>query len=412
MALEAIILRADGALAETEHVRRMAFEQVFSEAGFEWAFSREAFAQSQKLGSVRARMAHFVHQALKGKPETPDLSPLIDAMHRRGCKLFSELLLQDKIEPRSGVRELVTAARQEGLRLAATALMNAADTEQLLRKTLGLWAPSTFATIAVQPVPDQDSDTIHAVLYDAVKAEMAIEPHHCLVIEATVAGARAASAAGFAVVMTRSAFCADGGEGAAGRVFEDLPSLMSLCDQDAVEVATDDDRAHLIATLQRLHAANFSAVSNFDGSEAMRVSDILKAKGSEVKVIDPGATIAAFADRLKGERVGAMVVQDTAGTVRGIISERDLARGLSEFGADLPRIRVADLMTRSVVTCQPEDSVAAVAKVMTVRRIRHLPVVVDNALVGVISIGDVLKHRLDEVQLEANVLREFALARK
>jgi CBS domain-containing protein len=69
-------------------------------------------------------------------------------------------------------------------------------------------------------------------------------------------------------------------------------------------------------------------------------------------------------------------------------------------------------MTKAVVTCAPGDSVAAVAKVMTHRRIRHLPVVVDGVLAGVISIGDVLKHRLDEVQLEANVLRDYAMARK
>ena len=73
---------------------------------------------------------------------------------------------------------------------------------------------------------------------------------------------------------------------------------------------------------------------------------------------------------------------------------------------------VAALMTQTVITCAPEDTVAAVAKVMTHRRIRHVPVVVGGKLVGLISIGDVLKYRLDEVQLEANVLRDFALARK
>ena len=75
-------------------------------------------------------------------------------------------------------------------------------------------------------------------------------------------------------------------------------------------------------------------------------------------------------------------------------------------------MRVADIMTRSVVTCAPEDRVAIVANVMTQRRIRHLPVVVNGAVVGLISIGDVLKHRLDEVQLEADVLRDVARARR
>ena len=75
-------------------------------------------------------------------------------------------------------------------------------------------------------------------------------------------------------------------------------------------------------------------------------------------------------------------------------------------------MRVSQLMTRTVVTCAPDDSVAAVANVMTQRRIRHVPVVVDGAVVGLISIGDVLKHRLDEVQLEADVLRDVARSRR
>ena len=144
----------------------------------------------------------------------------------------------------------------------------------------------------------------------------------------------------------------------------------------------------------------------------MRVSDILKTKGSAVKTVESTATIKAFAHGLRTEAVGAMVVKDAKGAVEGIISERDLARGLAEYGSDLPGMAVSELMTKAVVTCAPEDSVATVAKVMTLRRIRHLPVVVDGKLVGLISIGDVLKHRLDEVQLEANVLRDYAIARK
>ncbi len=107
-----------------------------------------------------------------------------------------------------------------------------------------------------------------------------------------------------------------------------------------------------------------------------------------------------------------MVVKNADGGVKGIISERDLARGLAQYGNDLPSLPVSALMTETVVTCAPEDTVATVAKVMTQRRIRHLPVVVGGKLVGLVSIGDVLKHRLDEVQLEANVLRDFAIARK
>jgi CBS domain-containing protein len=128
--------------------------------------------------------------------------------------------------------------------------------------------------------------------------------------------------------------------------------------------------------------------------------------------IEPDATIRAFADKLKVAGVGAMLVTDQKGALCGIISERDLARGVADFGPNLSSMHVSDMMTQSVVSCRPEDSVASAAKIMTQRRIRHLPVVVDGLLVGLVSIGDVLKYRLDEVQLEANVLRDVALARK
>ena len=144
----------------------------------------------------------------------------------------------------------------------------------------------------------------------------------------------------------------------------------------------------------------------------MRVSDILKTKGSAVKTIEANATMRALAHSLRTEAIGAMLVLDSSGGLQGIIAERDLARGIDEFGTDLPSMRVSQLMTRSVVTCAPDDSVAAVANVMTQRRIRHVPVVVNGAVVGLISIGDVLKHRLDEVQLEASVLRDVARSRR
>ena len=144
----------------------------------------------------------------------------------------------------------------------------------------------------------------------------------------------------------------------------------------------------------------------------MRVADILKAKGSAVMTIPANATLRQLAHSLHTEAIGALVVVDDKGAIRGIISERDLARGIAEFGASLPAMTVSELMTREVVTCTPDDSLAAVAKVMTQRRIRHLPVVVNGALTGLISIGDVLKYRIDEVQLEANVLRDFAISRK
>ncbi len=142
----------------------------------------------------------------------------------------------------------------------------------------------------------------------------------------------------------------------------------------------------------------------------MKVSEILKTKGGKVMSVPPGDTIDLLSHRLRAARVGAMIVSQDGEAVDGIISERDIAFGLAEYGTGLMSMLVSDLMTTTVVTCSPEDNISDVAKTMTQRRIRHLPVQVGAKLVGIISVGDVVKHRLDELQLEANVLRDFAVA--
>lgn len=144
----------------------------------------------------------------------------------------------------------------------------------------------------------------------------------------------------------------------------------------------------------------------------MNVADILKAKGASVKSVYPCATALDLARYLKAEGIGAMIVSNDGSSIAGIISERDLAYGLAKHGGQLPHITVAELMTTAVITCAPTDSVGQVAKVMSQRRIRHLPVKDGDRLVGIVTIGDVLKSRLDEMQLEANVLRDYAIARR
>lgn len=143
----------------------------------------------------------------------------------------------------------------------------------------------------------------------------------------------------------------------------------------------------------------------------MRVSDILREKGAEVKTVRSDDTALCLSKRLKGDRVGAMVVSDDGSSLDGIISERDIAYGLAAHGSNLYAVPVSQLMTKTVVTCSPNDTVAQVMEVMTRRRIRHLPVTDGNRLIGLVSIGDVLKHRVGEIQMEANVLRDYAIAR-
>jgi CBS domain-containing protein len=143
----------------------------------------------------------------------------------------------------------------------------------------------------------------------------------------------------------------------------------------------------------------------------MHVADILKEKGNHVATIRPDSSIRSAAQKLKIERVGALVVSENGTSVDGILSERDIAYGLAEHGGTMLEHIVSDLMTRGVVHCVPQDTIAHIAKVMTQRRIRHLPVMEGHTLIGIVSIGDVVRHRLDELELEANVLRDYATVR-
>ncbi len=142
----------------------------------------------------------------------------------------------------------------------------------------------------------------------------------------------------------------------------------------------------------------------------MLVSDILRSKGSSVKMVQSYDSAISCARRLKAEHVGALVVSDDGRSLDGMISERDIAYGLATFGGELHNITVRDLMTRAVVTCTPHDTILNAMGVMTRRRVRHLPVMDGDKLVGLVSTGDVLKYRLQEMQLETNVLRDAVVA--
>lgn len=144
----------------------------------------------------------------------------------------------------------------------------------------------------------------------------------------------------------------------------------------------------------------------------MNVDGILRAKGAAVVTIRPDATVGEFVRGLREERIGAMVVSEDARSVLGIISERDVVRGLAERGPRILEAPVAEFMTQHVVACTPQDNVKQVMALMTKRRVRHLPVVADGVLCGIISIGDVVKNRLEEMEMETNVLREAYIGRK
>jgi CBS domain-containing protein len=144
----------------------------------------------------------------------------------------------------------------------------------------------------------------------------------------------------------------------------------------------------------------------------MNVDGILRAKGARVVTIRPEATVGELVLGLRDAGIGAMVVSSDGRSVDGIVSERDVVRALAQHGARVVDRPVSDLMTRNVVTCSPRDSVKQLMAEMTRRRVRHLPVVADGALAGIVSIGDVVKNRLEEMETETNVLREAYIGRQ
>jgi CBS domain-containing protein len=139
----------------------------------------------------------------------------------------------------------------------------------------------------------------------------------------------------------------------------------------------------------------------------MLIRQILAAKGSDVISTRPDATIAEVAKLLKEKRIGAVVVIDRGGKLSGIISERDIARGIAVHGAKLQDLKVRELMTAEVISCSPDDGLQKLMQIMTEGRFRHLPVIQDGKMLGIISIGDVVKHRLQELEQETHMLQDY-----
>jgi CBS domain-containing protein len=139
----------------------------------------------------------------------------------------------------------------------------------------------------------------------------------------------------------------------------------------------------------------------------MNVETILRNKGSWVATIRPDTTIAEAIETLKRERIGALVVSEDGNSVDGVLSERDIVIALDDYGSELLSCPVDEIMTRNVVTCDPADTVQELMAERTSRRFRHFPVVKDGRLCGIVSIGDLVKNRLDEIEFEANSLRSF-----
>jgi CBS domain-containing protein len=141
-----------------------------------------------------------------------------------------------------------------------------------------------------------------------------------------------------------------------------------------------------------------------------RVSDILESKGQLVQTIKSDETVGALSRLLQKERIGAMIVSDDGETISGIISERDVAYGLGLYRSELHELPVSALMTKKVITCKPDDKVSEVAKLMNEFHIRHVPVIRDKKIVGVVGMRDVFKQRLEEIQRNVRLMGNFVTA--
>jgi CBS domain-containing protein len=143
-------------------------------------------------------------------------------------------------------------------------------------------------------------------------------------------------------------------------------------------------------------------------SGPMNVDGILASKGRSVRTIEPEATAGEAIRRLCSERVGALVVSEDGSRIQGIISDRGITCAIAEHGIEVMEATVRSIMTEKVITCAADDTVSGLMVVMTQRRIRHIPVADEKGLlIGIISIGDVVKNRLDEIQSEADAMREY-----
>ena len=139
----------------------------------------------------------------------------------------------------------------------------------------------------------------------------------------------------------------------------------------------------------------------------MTVKAILSTKGGDIITIEPTADLAAATKLLAEKRIGALLVTGAQGRVVGILSERDIVRTLAARGAAALQLPLSEVMTRKVVTCTEAETVSVIMERMTAGKFRHIPVVEQDKLIGIISIGDVVKHRLQEMEQESSALRDY-----
>jgi CBS domain-containing protein len=144
----------------------------------------------------------------------------------------------------------------------------------------------------------------------------------------------------------------------------------------------------------------------------MSIKSILERKGGRTVTVPPETKVGVAVHRMRAEGIGALVISKDGRTIEGILSERDVVNGLTQHGGAVIDLSVSELMSKSVRTCRPESEIREVMHLMTLHRIRHLPVMENGILSGIVSIGDVVKYRLAEIELEAGVMHDYIAARR
>jgi CBS domain-containing protein len=143
-----------------------------------------------------------------------------------------------------------------------------------------------------------------------------------------------------------------------------------------------------------------------------RVRDVLQVKGSEVLTVPPATPVVRVAQRMRTDHIGAFVVSSRVGHLDGLVTERDIVFAIARHGSGALELPVSAVMSKAPSTCSPDDTVRTVMAEMTRERVRHLPVVEQGVLRGIISIGDVVKASIDDADLEAGVMRDAYLANR
>lgn len=388
MRLVSIIVRLEGVLALTGDVYFEAMNEALSEAGFFQRISRDSFAAIFGQDVGREMFLGYATRHLFPRKQTSDLRTLFEVTYKHLRACARDKLVTAKVMPGPGILDLAKAARDAGVRLSVVTGLPLDVADKLLTSAAGADARNLFDCVIRQDLQKPAAAFVEAA---------AAAPGPSIVLESTTAGLAAAETAGIpAVAVIGSSVLANGMHGARA-VVDRLTDLIEEASYDPVGwnllVALD-----AILTSEAVEGITTKIID-------LQVRDVLRDKGGAVKSVNPTDTVQFLAQRLRSDQIGAMVVIADTGALEGIVSERDIARGVAEFGASILEMPVSSIMSRAVITCAPVDSIHNIAKVMTARRIRHLPVSEGDTLIGLISIGDVLNRRLEEVRYQASVLR-------